>query len=804
MRKLFPILLVLSLLAGLTLPAAAAQMTAGQPQAVTVVDDETPAIFQFIPNRSGYYRYYSFNSPDCDPYGYITDADGDLLADGDDTGDGLDFSISCYLTAGNTYYLAATSYSGSAQYTVQIDGQSAPTAMAFDTASYTGGIREVLYPQILFAPEGSAQEEVTFTSSDYRVVTFGDFDDFYLGIPGTATITATSASGLKATCTITVEPPATLPLNTPWTFDAAKGEQYLQFIAPATGWYGISSAGDEINIWVDVLDKNLDGIVGDDDTLPKENFFAPVYLEAAQLCYFGFASSNQTGTAQVTLQKLDAATAITLPQDKLTGYVDTVCQLTPLYAPQISVPENLTWKSSDEDVVYVNDDGYVSFLAPGTADITMTSETGKSDSIAVTVLPAPTGSDLTDWGICGPNLQWTLSNTGVLTITGSGEMYDRYSNLCHWDDHVDRITQVVFPEGITGIGAYTFQDCSNLTKVDIPETVRCIGSNAFSSCYSLTRVHLPEKLDHLGGYAFDYCMSLEQINLPTNLKRIPAALFQGCSALSQITLPGTLVSIGDDAFAGCSIEQLHLPEGLKTIGNGALASTRLTALTLPEGLTELRDYALVNCYMEELTIPSSVTKLGCGFVSGNEISSLYFLGNAPEFDEYALDYLEVTAYYPAGNPTWTAEVRKNYGGTVTWVPEGNPGVTLSGTVSATGAVTLTLEETQITLTAESGSYAFPNLQPGTYTLTVSAANHVTRTYSVTVGSTDLTLDVKLHLIGDIDGNGKVNIGDVAKLYAHVKGTASLTDYALVCADISGNGKINVGDTASLYGKIRGN
>ena len=62
-----------------------------------------------------------------------------------------------------------------------------------------------------------------------------------------------------------------------------------------------------------------------------------------------------------------------------------------------------------------------------------------------------------------------------------------------------------------------------------------------------------------------------------------------------------------------------------------------------------------------------------------------------------------------------------------------------------------------------------------------------------------------HLQGDITGDGRVNMGDVAKIYAHIKGSAPLTeDYQLLCADFTGDGRINVGDTAKVYSKIKAN
>ena len=135
------------------------------------------------------------------------------------------------------------------------------------------------------------------------------------------------------------------------------------------------------------------------------------------------------------------------------------------------------------------------------------------------------------------------------------------------------------------------------------------------------------------------------------------------------------------------------------------------------------------------------------------------------------------------------------------------GVTLSGivTTGVAGETTVALlsgEEMIATVTA-TGTYSIENVMAGTYTLKISQENHVTRTYTITVEAEAVTQDVKIHLIGDIDGNGKVNTGDVAKLNGHLKGSNKLTDeYQLLCANING-GSLNMGDTAALYGHIKG-
>ena len=57
--------------------------------------------------------------------------------------------------------------------------------------------------------------------------------------------------------------------------------------------------------------------------------------------------------------------------------------------------------------------------------------------------------------------------------------------------------------------------------------------------------------------------------------------------------------------------------------------------------------------------------------------------------------------------------------------------------------------------------------------------------------------------GDVSGDGRLNVGDVARLYGHIKKTSIITDpYVLLCMDMTGDGRLNVGDTARLYGKVR--
>ena len=95
-------------------------------------------------------------------------------------------------------------------------------------------------------------------------------------------------------------------------------------------------------------------------------------------------------------------------------------------------------------------------------------------------------------------------------------------------------------------------------------------------------------------------------------------------------------------------------------------------------------------------------------------------------------------------------------------------------------------------------YDIPEAAPGTYTMQVSKKNHVTRAYTVTVSGDAKTQNAEIWLLGDVNGDGRVNAMDYTRLLKHVNETQPLTDaYALKCANVNRDARVNAMDYTRL-------
>ena len=122
-------------------------------------------------------------------------------------------------------------------------------------------------------------------------------------------------------------------------------------------------------------------------------------------------------------------------------------------------------------------------------------------------------------GKCGENVSWSLSDDGVLTISGTGAMTDYWYNESPFYDRTE-IKTVTIKSGVTSIGNYAFNWCSSLADITIPNSITSIGDGAFAFCSSLTSVTIPSSVASINGDAFHDCTRLSSVTIPVSVKSI--------------------------------------------------------------------------------------------------------------------------------------------------------------------------------------------------------------------------------------------------------------------------------------------
>lgn len=211
---------------------------------------------------------------------------------------------------------------------------------------------------------------------------------------------------------------------------------------------------------------------------------------------------------------------------------------------------------------------------------------------------APFVSAAEDSGTCGENLSWTLSEAGVLTISGTGDMKN-YSELytAPWYSHKAEIRMIVVEEGVTSIGNRAFRDLEHVLSVKLPTTLKTIGKYAFVNCLKLKTLSFSNGLETIREGAFDNCEALMSVRLPETLKTLERKAFYGCSSLKCIDVPASVTSFGDLVFSNCtSLVTANIKASVETLPVWTFYGCELlTAVYLADNISSVGAGAFENC-----------------------------------------------------------------------------------------------------------------------------------------------------------------------------------------------------------------
>lgn len=264
-------------------------------------------------------------------------------------------------------------------------------------------------------------------------------------------------------------------------------------------------------------------------------------------------------------------------------------------------------------------------------------------SFPISVYAASSGT-LTD------TISYELSDDGVLTISGTGDMPDYTTTVFGTKSPFYKSTEikeVIITEGITRIGSGTFRNCSNLTCFTIPEGMTSIGDMAFDKCTSVNKIYWnsdsfedfssePDIFKNIGTKGEEL-----ELVFGDSVTKIPANLCKGFGS-STVTISSN------------NITSVVIPDSVTSIGEGAFSGSRyLTSVTIPDSVTEIPEYSFSYCSeLVSVTLPKSLTKLAPeAFMYCNALEYVFFDGDEEAWatlTDYGVDEIPggLSAFFP--------------------------------------------------------------------------------------------------------------------------------------------------------------
>ena len=226
---------------------------------------------------------------------------------------------------------------------------------------------------------------------------------------------------------------------------------------------------------------------------------------------------------------------------------------------------------------------------------------------------------------------------------------------------VDAPFEVVLPEGLRTLDAYTFTECFYATKITLPASLEIIPEGCFD--------RVPAEIDFPNGNPRYSCENGFLINNTTQTLlytapsshgiALPAVRRLGDWSLSNYylwyddydpVLPDTLESVGSYVFYDCGVTRVTFPDGITELSPFTFSCTALQEVHLPASLREIPDYCFWDCHLTALTIPDGVTRIGAHAVDWftGEIIGAVTLPASVEFVGYRAfpDECDVTALNP--------------------------------------------------------------------------------------------------------------------------------------------------------------
>lgn len=465
-------------------------------------------------------------------------------------------------------------------------------------------------------------------------------------------------------------------------------------------------------------------------------YSSPIVVEEDAVVY-AYAAAENANDSEISGTKIEirkegesiSVTDITLNESELALETGETAELTVAVLPKNATDKSVKWKSSDERIASVDQDGTVTAIAPGTAVIEAAARDGSNVKASCTVT---VGSEKKEQEISGQNryektfgdedfsldaeltagdgkLTYrsddeavaVISDQGKVTIKGAGTTQIRVTaSATAQYKKTEKVITLTVKKAVPDLQCSISKEeikVGQAAKLSISasvegvlfssddESIASVSEDGKVSGISPGTTYLTVTVPESGNYK----KAETKIRITVTAQEEAAIDMSECS----ITLSGkSFVYNGQAKEPEVSVfyngEQLpqneyvvfyrnNINPGTAVVsvfaGGGQYTGYKEAEFTIrpqaSEGQTEIADGEYKESDLTEIEIKAGVTSIGSeAFAYCMDLTEIHFFGNVPEIAEDAFTEVTAKAYYPASDNTWTLDKLKGYGGSIEWVP----------------------------------------------------------------------------------------------------------------------------------------
>ena len=305
--------------------------------------------------------------------------------------------------------------------------------------------------------------------------------------------------------------------------------------------------------------------------------------------------------------------------------------------------------------------------------------------------------------------------------------------------HCDISKDACVPEGVAVIAENAFNGNTHLKSVTLPEGVAALKTSCFRQCTSLEEIIIPDSVESIEGGCFNGCVSLKSFDFPANLKMMSFPVFSNCTSLTDVFLESQHAKV----FLVRILEPTAFFKEESNWENGAL----------------YKDGVLISVKREtagEFIVKEGTKAISFGALDGTKVTSVAFPDSVELISQIALGF--------------NSDLTKVY---------------IPASVIEIDAHAFEGHNSDLTIYGEKGSYAEGY-----------AAEHEIRFEAL--GNQE-TVDV----LGDANGDGKLNIKDATIIQKHLAKIIVLDDNSIKLSDFNSDSKVDIKDATAIQKHLAG-